>query len=186
MKSLFNFLPVTLSLMVAGIFLIFFSPGCATTGRNLREPVVLIAGVPFIPNRTDDCGPASLAMVLQYLGDSVSLETVTKAIHSPSARGTLNLDMVWFAEQRGFAAESMHGTQAILLETLDKGRPVILLVDNGLLNIQSDHYLVAVGYGQDHLIVNSGRQKHQWISFEKLDRAWERNNRWMLLVQKSS
>src|SRR6516165_888048 len=66
--------------------------------------------VPFIPQETYQCGPAALAMVLQYYGAAVGPDEIARELYLPSIRGTLNLDLEFFARRRGFQARSFAGT----------------------------------------------------------------------------
>ncbi|HYA31796.1 MAG TPA: C39 family peptidase, partial [Thermodesulfovibrionales bacterium] len=89
----------------------------------------LVRNVPFFPQEDYQCGPASLAAVLNYQGVSVTSDEVARAIYSPSARGTLNIDMVLYAQSLGLRASQYKGGLDDLREQIDAGRPLIVLVD---------------------------------------------------------
>src|SRR5437762_11633054 len=74
--------------------------GCATT-HSAREwappatvPVRLeIEGVPFVPQAEHQCGPASLAMVLAWIGYPVHADELAGQVYSFARRGSLPTDM---------------------------------------------------------------------------------------------
>ena len=114
--------------------------GCATAGVERVPPDLLadrspgryVEGVPFIPQRDNYCGPASLAMVLRYWGERIDQDEVARALYLPSVKGTLNLDLEFYARRRGYRAESFRGTLARLKAEVDRGRPLIVFQDQGV------------------------------------------------------
>ena len=49
--------------------------------------------VPFFPDTTDQCGPASLASVLNYWGKTVSPAELKSDVYLSSLKGTLPMDL---------------------------------------------------------------------------------------------
>ena len=142
----------------------------------------LIQNVPFFPQEDYQCGPASLASVLKYLGVPVTPDDVAKAIYSTSARGTLNIDMALYAHSRGLEASQYKGGLDDLKEKIASGRPLIVLVDYGFSVFQANHFMVVIGYGNEAVVVNSGKQEKKFISFDDFMKSWERTGYWTLLV----
>jgi ABC-type bacteriocin/lantibiotic exporter with double-glycine peptidase domain len=70
-----------------------------------------------------------------------------------------------------------------LKRNIDSGYPLIVLVDYGFWAVQSNHFMVIVGYNEDGVIVNSGRDKHKFISEEDFVKTWERTKFWTLLIK---
>ncbi|MEW6374777.1 MAG: C39 family peptidase [Thermodesulfobacteriota bacterium] len=142
----------------------------------------LIENVPFFPQETYQCGPASLAGVLNYWGISVSPEDVAAEIYSKSAKGTLNLDMILYAEKKGLKADYYKGTLEELKGKIDSGYPVIVLVDYGFWIYQQNHFMVVVGYDENGVIANSGRDRLKPISLKDFMKSWKRTQFWTLLI----
>jgi predicted double-glycine peptidase len=169
------------------LVLLFFSSGCATVGNvpeaQKRSDLHLVRNVPFFPQEEYQCGPASLAAVLNYRGVSVTPDEVARAIYSRSARGTLNIDMVLYAQSRGLRASQYKGGLDDLREQIDAGRPLIVLVDYGFSVIRADHFMVVVGYNNEGVMVNSGRREGEFIARDDFVKAWEKTGYWTLLVQ---
>jgi ABC-type bacteriocin/lantibiotic exporter with double-glycine peptidase domain len=112
----------------------------------------------------------------------VSPEKIASEIYSKSARGTLNIDMVLYAERKGLKARQYRGSLEDIKNKIDSGYPLILLVDEGFLIYQRNHYMVVIGYGEDGIVANSGREQHKLISFKDFLRSWERTKFWTLLI----
>jgi predicted double-glycine peptidase len=105
---------------------------CSTT-KEIQESshTRKIENHPFYPQESFQCGPASLAGVLNYWGVAVTPDEVARNIFSASARGTLTIDMVLYAQQKGLSAEQYKGSLENLKQNIDAGFPVVVLVDYG-------------------------------------------------------
>src|SRR5690349_3653211 len=94
--------------------------GCAPARQAPRatlespEHAVFLEGVPFFANSSDQCGPSSLASVLKYWGQDVTVESLRTEIYKPSLRGTLPMDMLPAVRSRGLVGRVVEGTYADL------------------------------------------------------------------------
>ena len=176
MKSL---RPIVMMLTI----LVLFVSSCAEQPL-VREtkPLRMIENVPFHPQEMFQCGPASLAEVFNFWGVKVSPEEVAQAIYSPSAKGTLNLDMVLYAKKKGLKADQYKGSIEDIKTKIDAGYPLILLVDYGLWVVQQNHFMVVFGYRDDGLIVHSGKTPNKFLPLKDFVKTWEKTNFWTLLV----
>ncbi|OHE59241.1 MAG: hypothetical protein A2Z47_07630 [Thermodesulfovibrio sp. RBG_19FT_COMBO_42_12] len=143
----------------------------------------IIENVPFYPQETYQCGPASLAGVLNYWGINIIPDDVAKEIYSEAAGGTLNIDMILYAQRKGLNAIQYKGSTEDLKKNVESGYPVIVLVDHGFSVYQINHFMVVVGYNEHGLIVNSGKDKGKFISAEDFVNAWKKANFWTLLIK---
>jgi len=148
----------------------------------------LIATVPFIPQEEYQCGPASLAMVLRYYGATVAQEEITRELYLPSVRGTLNLDLEFYARRRGFQARSFSGTLERVKEELRRDRPLIVFQDLGLAAYPVPHFAVVVGYDDRAraVVLHSGTTAYQVVSYAEFEWTWARRRAWTLLITPSS
>ncbi|HAM53638.1 MAG TPA: hypothetical protein DCP92_24200 [Nitrospiraceae bacterium] len=144
----------------------------------------IIRGLPFYPQEDYQCGPASLASVLNYWGSAVSPTDIAKHIYSRSARGTLNVDMVLYAEARGLEAFSYSGGLDDVRAKIEAGYPLIVLVDEGFSFYQVNHFMVLAGYSDDGVIVNSGRKEGKFIPTGAFLKLWERTKFWTLFIRR--
>jgi ABC-type bacteriocin/lantibiotic exporter with double-glycine peptidase domain len=139
--------------------------------------------VPFFPQLDYQCGPASLAGVLNYYGKSVTAEEVAGAIFRPNIRGTVTLDMVLYAREQGLSANWYSGSVGDLVRAMNEGVPLIVMVDFGFGRISKNHFMVVVGYGPDGIIANSGASRETLISWKDFLPTWERANCWTLRIE---
>ena len=146
------------------------------------ETLRLIQNVPFYPQEAYQCGPASLAGVLNYWGLPVSPEVIAVEIYSQSAKGTLNVDLVLYAQEKGFKATPYSGSVENVKKNIDSGFPLIVLVDYGFWVYQQNHFMVILGYNEEGILANSGRDQHQFIPLRSFLKTWGRTKFWTLLI----
>jgi len=144
----------------------------------------VIAGVPFLPQEDDTCGPSSLAMVLGFLGQEVATQEIVRETRTEGLKGTLITDLAGAARRRGFAAEVVDLDLPRLRERISSGVPVILLVDLGVWSWSRPHYLVAYGWTPEGVVAHSGREQGKLIPFPTLDAQWAKMGRLSILVRR--
>ena len=144
----------------------------------------IIENVPFYAQETYQCGPASLAGVMNYRGVNVSPDEIAKEIYSESARGTLNIDMIIYPQKKGLEADQYSGGMDDIRKNIDAGYPLIVLVDYGFSVYQVNHFMVVIGYNEAGVIVNSGKNESKFIPEEDFIKSWERTKFWTLLIKK--
>lgn len=164
------------------IFLpLVFLCSCATV-NNISQSHI-IENVSFYPQTSYQCGPASLAGVLSYWGIKATPDEIAGEIYSNSARGTLSIDMVLYAQKKGLMAVQYEGTMENLRKNIDSGYPIIVLVDYGFSFIQANHFMVVIGYNEHGVIVNSGKDKNKFIFERDFMKSWKKTGFWTLLIK---
>ena len=105
-------------------------------------------------------------------------------IYLPSVRGTLNVDLVDYAERFGFWVRSYRGSVEDLKRKIDAGVPVIVLARLPGLFRRPNHYFMVIGYEDRRrvFLVHSGTRADQVLPQPMLDGWWAANRRWALLV----
>lgn len=176
------------ALLAAAVLL---STGCASrvTLDAVRSDVAaghghLITTVPFIPQEAYQCGPAALAMVLQYYGAPIGQDEIARAIYLPSVRGTLNLDLEFYARRRGFQARAFSGTLERVKAELRRDRPLIVFQDLGLPGYPLPHYAVLLGFDDrtQTVVLHSGPAANRVVPYPEFERSWARRNAWTLVI----
>ncbi len=156
------------------------------------EKGYLIRTVPFEKwLKRNYCGPACLAMVLNYWDEtrSFSQRKITDEIYDSENQVTYNSELVLYPRTQGFASYSFQGNLRILKDVVGKGIPVIVLT-KPIKQIAKGHYRVVIGFDDDkdqiifHDPYFGGRHAMKSKNFMKV---WElgkgRNqSRWMLAV----
>ncbi len=166
------------------IFMVFSLCSCASvTSMPVANHIYIIENIPFYAQLTYQCGPASLAGVLNYWGVPVTPDDIADEIYSKSAKGTLDIDMVLYAQKKGLDAIQYKGSIEDIKKNLDSAYPIIVLVDYGFFFYQVNHFMVVIGYNQDGVIVNSGKEREKFISEKDFLKAWEKTHFWTLLIK---
>ena len=141
--------------------------------------------VPFFPDGTDQCGPATLASVLTYWG-ILSEPAVLKAeMYRDQLGGTLPIDFLLAAQARGLQTEGSSGTLDTLKAELDAHHPVVALLNLGWVVFPQGHYVVITGYDepQQGVYMHSGLARDLFVPYAQFFMYWEKTGRWMLRVQ---
>lgn len=165
--------------------------GCTHGAGPIPLGARYIENVPYFAQKDFQCGPAALATVVNYWylrdrsGRQLPTETIIADIYSPSARGVLGMDLGFYARKLGFDVVDHAGSMENIKRNVDLGVPVIILVDYGMLAHQQNHFMVAKGYTNDSIIVNSGREENQAILAEDLNKIWKKTGFWSLIIRPS-
>lgn len=135
--------------------------------------------VPFIAQEDLYCGPASLAMVVQYQGKNLSQPEAASMVYTPGRDGTFQHDMVAAMRRSGFLALPLDNLEDILA-SVHSGYPVLVFQNLGLSWIPFWHYAVVVGYdlSQNGLYLHSGQKKSTFTPFSTFHATWTRAGSW--------
>jgi ABC-type bacteriocin/lantibiotic exporter with double-glycine peptidase domain len=140
--------------------------------------------VPFVKQRTDFCGPASLSSVMAYFGDKVDQDEIASFVYNPKLKGALITDLQNFAKERGFQTILKSSNIEEIKSFIDQKKPVIALIDLGFWVISKPHYVVIVGYNQDGFLLNTGYKEKEFMSYRDFQEKWEKMGKVILVVYK--
>jgi hypothetical protein len=144
----------------------------------------LLTSVPFHPQaERDDCGPAALAMMLDWSGVDADPASVAPTVYTPGREGTLQADIIQGGRRFGRLVAPVASFQDLLAE-LDAGHPVLVLQNLALKRWPVWHYAVAIGYDLDHqtIVLHSGTDEHLEMSFAAFDTTWRLSDRWAVTI----
>lgn len=152
--------------------------------QSLGKAYAYVEGVPFYPQKEYQCGPASLAAVLNYWGRSVSPDQITQAIYLHRLKGSLSLDLWRYARDQGFDARMQEGSLENLQAHLSHKQPVIAFLNLGFTFFPIGHFLVVVGLDpeQQAVIAYSGTEKDKRIPYNKFLSDWKKTDYWSLVI----
>lgn len=177
---------------VAGVFIMLLLTACSTVQmQTLRSspPVNLparaeLTQVVFYPQQEHQCGPASLAMVLQNAGVNVEPQQLASFAYLPEKRGSLQVEMLAAARRHGMVAYLLPPKLADVLAEIAAGNPVVILQNLGLSWYPVWHYAVAVGYDlrSEQMILRSGHEARQALPFFTFESTWARSGYWAMVV----
>lgn len=156
------------------------------------EKGYLIQTVPFEKwLERNYCGPACLAMVLNYWDEmrSFNQQKIADEIYDSENQTTYNSELVLYPRIKGFVSYSFQGNLQILKDVVGKDIPVIVLT-KPIKQIGKGHYRVVIGFDddEDQIIFHDPYfgDRHAMTSKDFM-KVWElgkgRNQfRWMMAV----
>lgn len=152
--------------------------------RHTADKTIEIPDVPFYPQDVNQCGPATLAEVLDFAGVQETPESLEADLYIPARQGSLQLEMLAQARRRGRVAYVIPPTPGDLLSELQAGHPVLVLQNLGLAWIPDWHYSVVVGYRPEEgvLILHSGGERDYELDSSIFENTWARADHWGMVV----
>jgi tetratricopeptide (TPR) repeat protein len=139
---------------------------------------------PFFPQESYQCGPASLATVLNAQGVEVSPPQLQPLVYLPERKGSLQAEMLAAAAHYGRLAVRISPSMDSLLLELSSGNPVVVLQNLGFGSLPVWHYAVAIGYDleKDEIYLRSGKDRRRAYGFRVFLKTWSRSNHWAMVV----
>lgn len=189
-----RFTPVNKNARIAGVFLLgvwlLLLTGCASTPRLAESTEqalprqALIEGVPFHSQREYQCGPASLAMVLNHADVDVAMESLIPQVFIPGREGSVQPEMLATVRRHGRIPFVLDNSFDALLTEIAAGHPVVVMQNLSLPAWPMWHYAVAIGYDLDagEMTVHSGEEAARIESFRRFDATWARSDRWAFVA----
>lgn len=162
--------------------------GCAAPPLDLSPAPdaprkAAVAGVPLIEQADFHCGPAALAMALQWTGQDVTQTQIAQMAFSPGAKGTFQEDMIGAARRRGALAVPLSGFDDLTGE-IAAGHPVIVFQNLGESFAPVWHYAVVTAYDLERgsVTLHSGQLSRVAMSLARFERTWAGGDGWALVV----
>lgn len=134
----------------------------------------------FNPQRDYECGPASLATILQWQGLNISDTQLVSDVYIPHRKGSLQIEMLATTRRYGYIPYVIEKGMPSLLKEIKAGNPVLVLQNLGLESYPKWHYAVVIGYDliRDEIILRSGEIKRHINSFSLFEHTWRRAKYW--------
>lgn len=168
--------------------------GCAGPAVRSIQPStthlpvrVHLTDVPFYAQEALHCGPAALAMALQWSGVDVGPDALAEQVYTPGRRGSFQSELITTTRRNGRVAYPINGLPC-LLEAVAAGQPVVVFQNLGLGWLPRWHYAVVVGFDLDQrqVLMHTGKKAHRPLGMATFERTWRRADHWGLLVMKPS
>lgn len=179
--------------MVRLIFMIALAlTGCATSSPQtdvylLKNPSISksfkIENMPFIEQAVGYCGPATLAMALQFNGKNISEQDMAAQVFTPGMKGTFQSDMISASRRQGMLAIPIQGLDHLLTE-VSSGHPVIVFENLAVSWLPQWHYALVFGYDltKEIVIMHSGPESFKHWDLRKFERSWKLADYWGLVI----
>lgn len=169
------------------LFLVCVS--CATrtpvTDKLVRDKAesAHIEDVPVIRQEENHCGPATLAMVMQFHGKKISAEEAAGGLFHEKLKGSFFTEMKARARQEGFLVLEVNDLQRVYAE-VRAGNPVIVLQNNGFRFFPQWHFAVLRGmdFSGPDVFLNDGRDRVHEVDMRFFERSFILGGRRSLIV----
>lgn len=142
----------------------------------------IIEGVPFFEQQRHQCGAAALATVFAYYERFVPPQQISQEVYNETLRGALMPDLENYAARLGFETESGQGDLDLIKESIRDGKPVIVLIDDGVWLASRPHYVVVFGFNEKGVIVHDGTDASVLVDRETFEKKWQRLGNPYLIV----
>lgn len=144
-----------------------------------------IEGVPFFPQEESMCGPASLASVISYWGPGADMKEVAKEVYEEKLKGTLPMDILIYAKEKGLDARYYKGGLEDLKKRTAEKTPLILFLNLGYEFYPAGHYIVVTGYNEKarSVLAHSGLKKDAVFTYDELVRDWGKTGFSTILIK---
>ena len=173
------------------VFLLLALSGCVTYRAGLPGEwpelgKIELTDTPFFPQKAYQCGPASLASLLQSSGIPVTPDQLTQQVYLPQRQGSLQLDLVGATRRNGRIPYQLPPNIMAIRDELEQKHPVLVLQNLGLRNMPRMHYAVVTGISPstDEIILHSGTRQNLSMDVNKFLRSWDLADRWAIVSLK--
>lgn len=167
---------------IAGILLAIGTVALAAAPLNIW------LDVPFVAQQKNGCGPASIAMIMEYWQKQQHVPASGDAAEvlrtlAPGREGVRAADMLRSFEHYGYRSFAYAGDWADLEHQLTKGRPLIAALQPA--GGGSLHYVVVAGIDDAEQVVllnDPAQRKLLKEAREEFEREWKVTGNWTLLA----
>lgn len=183
--------------LLAGVFfyaaITLLLSGCATppqTRALLDHPAPTLPAsaelehVPYYAQDIHQCGPATLAMVLNAAGAHTTPEQLTPQVYLPGREGSLQVEMLAATRRQGLLAYTLNPQLEAVLTEIAYGHPVVILQNLAFNWYPRWHYAVAIGYDRNAqtITLRSGPEPRQQMPLKTFEYTWTRGDHWAMVA----
>ena len=141
---------------------------------------IQILDVPYIAQTEALCGGAAAAMVLRFWGESGLTAESFAHLVDQSASGIRTTTLIDDLRRRGWNANGVKGSDAVLDRELERGRPTMVLIED---RPGSFHYVVVVASLPTTVVLHDpARAPFRAMARDEFTRRWDAADRWIAVV----
>ncbi len=184
-KHLLRTASLVLAVLLAGCATQPQWPAVAVGDANVRlDRTVLLDRVPFHPQERYQCGPASLAMMLNSRGLNRDPDDLKELVYLPGRRGSLQVELVAAARSHDLLVYPLDGTLDTLLTEVAAGNPVLVMQNLRLSWWPQWHFAVVIGFDADdrRIILHTDTREAHRETVEVFMATWSRAENWAVVM----
>lgn len=180
--------------IVASTVLVMILAGCASrpqwpeTDTLTNAPDVdqrrVLEHVPFYAQERYQCGPASLAMMLNSQGLDTHPDVLKELVYLPERQGSLKVELVAAARAHGLLVYPLDGSLESLLEEVAAGNPVLVMQNLRFGWWPQWHFAVVMGFDAEerNIILHTDTREHHEEALEVFMATWTRAENWAAVM----
>lgn len=147
-----------------------------------------IPNISYYPQIEDQCGPSSLATMLDFQGVDISPEALKGKVYIPGKEGAVTTEIIARARQYGLLVYPLEPNLINILTEINAGNPVLVMQNLGFDWLPAWHFSVAFGYDLERqkISLRSGTEFKKELTFRLFQRTWERADSWAIIIVQPS
>ena len=171
-----------------------WAPGLWALGLLLASPTVVRAAsiggrpdlpvllrVPYVAQSELLCGGAAIAMVERWWGRRGVYAEEFASLVRPAAGGILTTELLIAVRDRGWQAQALRGTPALVQQSLHDSVPVVALIQ---VAPNRYHYVVIVGWDSGQVVFHDPAvAPFVVLNDGEFLQRWNGANRWAMMVR---
>ena len=156
-----------------------------TTDAQSHQQVE-IPNVPFFAQERYQCGPAALAMLLNWSGVEVTPDEIKPLIYVPDRKGSFQVELITATRTYNRIPYVIKPGWQNLIAEIEAGNPVLVFQNLGMDWFPNWHYAVVKGIDiqNDTITLHSGITENYVVNLETFERTWLRANKWAMVVMR--
>ncbi len=174
---------------LASLFFLFLLSACARQPLVLESQiaealpdVVNLKTVPFFPQTKYQCGPATLAGVIDfyYPDADITPEQLAPQVWTPKVKGAWPVEMRSTLRRNNLIPYHHAITPEQLLQEVAAGNPVLVMLDLGIGPLKKWHYAIVVGFDleNDLILMRSETTEERWMHWHHFRKGWKKSGYW--------
>lgn len=149
-----------------------------------RYPSHVEHDVPWFPEDRFQCGPQSLASMLNYSGITSDPASLKDDVYVPGKQGSFAPEIRAAARTRARLPYKIDASLDGLMHVISDGYPVLILQNVGLGFAPVWHFAVVIGFdrAKDVFILRTGPHYRYEMSSTKFERRWRLADYWAITL----
>ncbi|SFR64831.1 Tetratricopeptide repeat-containing protein [Marinobacter daqiaonensis] len=145
---------------------------------------LILEQVPFYAQEKYQCGPASLAMMLNAQGLTTEPDQLKDLVYLPGREGSLQVELVAAGRSHGMVVYELDGSLQSLLTEVAAGHPVMVMQNLRFNWWPQWHFAVVTGFDREkrNIILHTGTRELHEEAVEVFMATWNRTENWAVVM----